>query len=139
MSAATWRSSVYLFLKYEECNNTTMAQCTAVVGIGFADEVTLFGADAAGEGRVIRVGGPNWSTWLATARLFRYQHPAVGNFTARKEARRYTVAWYAYRKVRGKQLTAYVGKDADLTAERLYAVAQRLTAKATQLTTPPMP
>jgi len=116
-----------------------MAQRTSVVGIGVADEVTLFGADAVGGGRVIRVGGPSWYAWLATARLFRYQHPAVGNFTARKEARRYTVAWYAYRKVCGKQLSAYLGKDANLTAERLYAVAQLLTAKATRLIIPPMP
>lgn len=94
-----------------------------------ADQWRLFVVDPDGSSRAMRVGGPAWYSWLETACLFRYVDHGAGNLTARKEARRYTVAWYAYRKVAGRQFTAYLGQSADLTAERLQQVAQQLTAK----------
>jgi hypothetical protein len=52
----------------------------------------------------------------------------VGEITARKEHRGQT-AWYwkAYRKRTGVVRSAYLGKSADLTLDRLHAIATRIS------------
>src|SRR6266536_3506574 len=71
---------------------------------------------------------PAWWSWLddPTTRSFAFHDPA-GAFTARKEQRQRGGAyWTAYRRVRGKVVSAYLGKSAALTRERLTAAAARL-------------
>jgi len=71
---------------------------------------------------------PAWWSWLddPTTRSFAFHDPA-GAFTARKEQRQRGGAyWTAYRRVRGKLLSAYLGKSVALTRERLAAVAAQL-------------
>jgi len=106
-----------------------MAYRTPVVGLTDRTTAHLFAADAQGQPCAIEVGTPRWFAWLGQAPLFRYQHPEMGCFTARRETRRSTIAWYAYRKVCGRQLTAYLGQSEALTAARLLTVAQQLTLK----------
>src|SRR6266508_5899640 len=77
---------------------------------------------------------PAWWSWLddPTTRSFAFNDPA-GTFTARKEQRQRGGAyWTAYRRVRGKLLSAYLGKPAALTHERLAAAAARLAQPSAQ-------
>jgi LuxR family maltose regulon positive regulatory protein len=76
----------------------------------------------------IVVGSAAWWHWLndPASRSFAFRH-STGRFTARKERRqRGTTYWTAYRKVGGQVVSAYLGKAADLTLERLLSVAARL-------------
>jgi ATP/maltotriose-dependent transcriptional regulator MalT len=76
------------------------------------------------------VSAPEWWVWLdaPTTRAFAFRE-GVTTFTARKERRqRGSTYWTAYRKVRGKLASAYLGKSTDLTLDRLRAVAARLAA-----------
>jgi LuxR family transcriptional regulator, maltose regulon positive regulatory protein len=75
---------------------------------------------------------PAWWSWLdaPTTRSFAFHDPA-GTFTARKEQRQRGGAyWTAYRRVSGKLLSAYLGKSAALTRERLTAAAARLARRS---------
>jgi LuxR family transcriptional regulator, maltose regulon positive regulatory protein len=82
--------------------------------------------DRANSARVITVGTADWYAWLDGATTFAFSD-ASGGFTARKERRgsgnRY---WKAYRKRGGVTRSAYLGKTADLTLERLQAAAANL-------------
>src|SRR6266542_1370033 len=78
---------------------------------------------------------PAWWSWLddPTTRSFAF-HDAVGSFTARKEQRQRGGAyWTAYRRVQGKLVSAYLGKSAALTRERLTMAAARLAQPSTQV------
>lgn len=76
----------------------------------------------------IAVGSPDWFAWLEQARLFMFRSTA-GTFTARQERRaRGGAYWRAYRTLGGRQQRAYLGRSADLTPARLWAVAARLSA-----------
>lgn len=80
----------------------------------------------------IAVGSPAWYAWLdeATTRSFAF-HASPAHFTARKERRqRGGSYWSAYRNVRGKTASVYLGTPAMLTLERLQAAAARLAAPA---------
>lgn len=50
-------------------------------------------------------------------------------FTLRKEKRRNTNYWYAYRKFAGKLFKAYVGISDMITEEKLLAIARKLPAR----------
>ncbi len=77
----------------------------------------------------IVVGSLAWFAWLEQARLFTFRSPA-GTFTARQERRTGGGAyWRAYRTIGGRQHRAYLGRSADLTPARLWAVAVQLTAE----------
>jgi predicted ATPase/DNA-binding CsgD family transcriptional regulator len=91
---------------------------------------SLLAGDVAAD-RPIPVGSTDWWTWLSSpdARGFRFAS-AAGGFTARRERRRSGWYWYARRKVAGQVRTAYLGRGADLTVERLDAVLQQLNASA---------
>jgi hypothetical protein len=95
---------------------------------------TLF--DPADANQPITVGTPPWYTWLAGATTFAFI-TTFGRFTARKERRgpadRY---WRAYRKHAGVVRSAYIGRTADLTLERLHAVAAMLADPAPTSDTP---
>src|SRR6266540_1958674 len=78
---------------------------------------------------------PAWWSWLddPTTRSFAF-HDAVGSFTARKEQRQRGGAyWTAYRRVQGKLVSAYLGKSAALTRERLTVAAARLAQPSAQV------
>ncbi len=78
---------------------------------------------------------PAWWSWLddPTTRSFAF-HDAVGSFTARKEQRQRGGAyWTAYRRVQGKLVSAYLGKSAALTRERLTVAAARLARPSAQV------
>jgi LuxR family maltose regulon positive regulatory protein len=76
----------------------------------------------------IAVGSPAWFAWLERARLFAFRSNA-GTFTARQETRaRGGAYWRAYRTAGGRQRRVYLGRSADLTPARLWAVAAQLTA-----------
>jgi LuxR family maltose regulon positive regulatory protein len=83
--------------------------------------------DRANTARVITVGTPDWYAWLDGATTFAFSD-ASGGFTARKERRgRGNSYWKAYRKRGGVTRSAYLGKTADLTLERLQAAAATFT------------
>src|SRR5688572_19837875 len=81
-----------------------------------------------GGAEAIVVGSPAWFAWLEQARLFTFRSTA-GTFTARQERRaRGGAYWRAYRTIGGRQRRAYLGRSADLTPARLWAVAAQLAA-----------
>jgi LuxR family transcriptional regulator, maltose regulon positive regulatory protein len=84
----------------------------------------------AGAASSIAVGCPAWYAWLEDATTFAFRS-AEGGFTARKERRGQT-GWYwkAYRKRDGTLHRAYLGKSADLTLDRLSAIASELAQRA---------
>ncbi len=74
----------------------------------------------------IAVGTPAWYAWLEQATTFAFTGEQ-GSFTARKErSGRSGWYWKAYRKREGTLHHAYLGKAADLTLERLNAIASDL-------------
>lgn len=77
----------------------------------------------------VRVESPTWFDWLASNATF-YVESSEGTFTARRELRDGAWFWYAFRRHRKKLYKAYLGRTADLTRERLLAVAQHLAEKA---------
>ncbi len=88
------------------------------------DETVL--VDMAGTASSITVGSPAWYAWLEHATTFAFRG-AQGSFTARKERRGQTGwFWKAYRKHNGRLYRAYLGKSADVTLDRLHAIAQEL-------------
>ena len=70
----------------------------------------------------ISIGTAKWYSWLEQHHSFTFETPRM-TFTARKEQRPGGWYWYAYRRSQGKLRTAYLGKSAELTLERLNAVA----------------
>jgi LuxR family maltose regulon positive regulatory protein len=93
------------------------------------EDATLIAAPGAADAVV--VGTPAWHAWLEQATRFAFAS-ARGTFTARKE-RRGQAGWYwkAYRKQAGQLRSAYLGKSADLSLDRLNAVAMMLAAAST--------
>jgi LuxR family maltose regulon positive regulatory protein len=83
---------------------------------------TLVGGDAG----PITIGSLAWYAWLEQATTFAVA-TLDGSFTARKErSARAGGYWKAYRKRAGKLQSAYLGKSADLTLERLQTMAASL-------------
>lgn len=81
--------------------------------------------------RPLRVGTRAWFQWLNDdgPHSFAYQTPGA-NITLRREQKRNTEYWYAYRTRHGKLHKVYVGKTDELTVERLRASADRLSQDA---------
>src|SRR5262245_49471068 len=80
----------------------------------------------AGDGNAIAVGTPAWYAWLEQATTFAFAG-GQGSFTARRErSARAGGYWKAYRRHKGTLHSAYLGKSADLTLDRLNAVALSL-------------
>src|SRR5262245_3123093 len=96
-----------------------MARTTPRVDLG-----TLVGSAA--DGSTIAIDTPAWYAWLEQATTFAFVGEQ-GSFTARKErSARAGGYWKAYRKLKGTLRSAYLGKSADLTLERLNAIAVSL-------------
>jgi LuxR family maltose regulon positive regulatory protein len=90
------------------------------------EDTTLVAAPGVAD--AIAVGSPAWYAWLEQATTFAFAG-AQGGFTARKEHRgRSGWYWKAYRKQAGQLRSAYLGKSADLTLDRLNAVALTIAA-----------
>lgn len=79
---------------------------------------------------VCRLDSPAWFAWLETAVTFRYfsdqrqnvfrgHGPLYAPVSFRKERRRQSWHWYAYRRVHGVLYKRYVGKSIALTVARL--------------------
>jgi predicted ATPase/DNA-binding CsgD family transcriptional regulator len=73
--------------------------------------------------QTIEIGTAEWYSWLEQHRAFTFETPRT-TFTARKEQRPGGWYWYAYRRMRGKLHSFYLGKSEDLTLERLNATAE---------------
>jgi LuxR family transcriptional regulator, maltose regulon positive regulatory protein len=87
----------------------------------------------------VAVGSPEWYAWLEEATSFAFAGTASG-FTARKE-RGGQRGWYwkAYRKRGGRLHHAYLGKSADLSLDRLRAVAAELAQRPAAAPPPSTP
>ncbi len=77
----------------------------------------------------VQLERPVWADWLASHTTFYLESPD-GTFTARRERRAGATFWYAFRRSQNKLYKAYLGRSADLTRERLLAVARQLAEKA---------
>lgn len=85
----------------------------------------------ADDARAIPVGTPAWYAWLDRATTFAFVGPQ-GRFTAHKQPRGPAgSAWRANCKRAGLARSAYLGRSADLTLERLQTVAATLAAPVT--------
>ncbi len=73
----------------------------------------------------ISIGTAEWYSWLEQHHAFTYETPRM-TFTARKEQRPGGWYWYAYRRRQGKLHSAYLGKSAELTLQRLNVTAEAL-------------
>src|SRR5689334_13051508 len=73
----------------------------------------------------ISIGTAAWYSWLEQHHAFTFETSRTA-FTARKEQRPGGWYWYAYRRRQGKLHSAYLGKSAELTLERLNAIAEAL-------------
>ncbi len=71
------------------------------------------------------VDSPGWFAWLMAKTTFYFQSPS-GSFTARKQNRRGSWHWYAYRRGSRKVDTVCLGTSRQLTAQRLAEVADQL-------------
>lgn len=78
-----------------------------------------------------------WFTWLETASAFRYHSqerlvivrsygPRLAPISLRREKRRRSLLWYAYRRSHGILHKRYVGRSRTLTTARLDEVALEL-------------
>jgi LuxR family maltose regulon positive regulatory protein len=101
-------------------------------------EETKLLASASGANAIL-VGTPAWFAWLEQATTFAFVG-ARGRFTARKE-RRGRTGWYwkAYRKRFGQLRSAYLGKSAELSLERLHQVAATLARPLSTVDAPARP
>jgi predicted ATPase/DNA-binding CsgD family transcriptional regulator len=70
----------------------------------------------------ISIETTEWFSWVEQHHAFSFETPHM-SFTVRKEQRPGGWYWYAYRRMRGKLHSFYLGKSTDLTLERLKATA----------------
>jgi len=74
---------------------------------------------------------PSWQTWLEDTTSFSFQSQSGERCTIRKEnVQRGGAYWYAYRRKQGRTVKRYLGRSADLTAERLERAAAELASPA---------
>ena len=76
----------------------------------------------------IRVGSPEWYTWLSEHDRFSFQGEN-GRFTAQSEMRRNKTYWYAYRRRNGKLFKLYLGKAEELSPERMQQASLTLAGQ----------
>src|SRR5258707_2926611 len=73
------------------------------------------------------VGSHPWFSWLESTQRFTVA-TTEGVYYARKMQRSKRWYWYMHKRAGVRVCTAYLGKSADITYERLSAVVQRLAA-----------
>ena len=74
----------------------------------------------------IVVGSTAWREWLSERDGFRYEC-GEGSFSARRERRRDSTYWYAYRKRFGKLRKLYLGRSEDLCTELMLNIARLMS------------
>lgn len=74
----------------------------------------------------ILVGSPAWYAWLTTATSFVWRIGDDTYYRARRETRRGQAYWYVACRVGGKVRRFYLGVPADLSLDRLVAVATEI-------------
>jgi LuxR family transcriptional regulator, maltose regulon positive regulatory protein len=78
----------------------------------------------------IRVESSDWFTWLAAkANISFIYEGQSGRYNARREERRGSLYWYAYRRRGGKLTKAYVGKAEELTLNRLEEISTQMAGE----------
>src|SRR4051812_13744292 len=88
----------------------------------------------------IPVESAAWWAWLAPPGTTGFRFVAdAGAFTARREAKPGGWYWYAYRRQGGRLHKRYLGRDADLTLDRLHAAARLLAPEDPAPDAPPPP
>src|SRR6185503_17851960 len=85
-----------------------------------------------------RVGSRRWTAWLGKHQEFVFKG-SVGHLTARREIRRGSAYWYAYRRRSGKLNKIYLGKSEALTLERLEQASARLAGETVRPRLSPQP
>src|SRR6266700_124432 len=76
----------------------------------------------------IQVGSEEWFAWLSQPATRSFAFSSLqGALTARREHRRGTWYWYAYRSQEGHLHKTYLGKSGDLTLVRLHEAATMLS------------
>lgn len=78
----------------------------------------LYGAEEA-----VALDSPAWVEWLAQNQTF-YYNSHIACYTARREQRRGSWYWYAFKKHNKKLMKAYLGKSAELTSDKLLSIAE---------------
>ena len=73
-------------------------------------------------------GSAHWHEWLGCHNQFQFEGSG-GHFSARRENRKGSDYWYAYRRRNGILHKAYLGRGADLTLARLEEVAANLAGR----------
>ncbi|WP_376796999.1 LuxR C-terminal-related transcriptional regulator [Thermogemmatispora sp.] len=87
----------------------------------------------------VAIESPEWLAWLREHAAFTYQE---GNqrFTIRREQRRGGHYWYAYKRTQGRLFKCYLGRDQDLTRQRLreatHYLLQRSSVASSAVPTP---
>jgi predicted ATPase/DNA-binding CsgD family transcriptional regulator len=86
--------------------------------------------DAENQLAPVIVGTDAWYAWLTHSHIqsFSFKNQS-GTFTARRERKRHGWYWYAYRRRGGKLYKAYLGKNEEMSLERLNAVAEALIGR----------
>ncbi len=86
----------------------------------------------------IPVDSPAWFRALSDLRSFVYKESDY-YLTIRSEKRRNSYYWYGYRRIDGKLKKIYLGRDADLTLEKLKSSAAKIVELRSQPTSPLTP
>ncbi|CUS03517.2 putative ATP-dependent transcriptional regulator, MalT-like, LuxR family [Candidatus Promineifilum breve] len=73
-------------------------------------------------------GSAHWHEWLGRHNQFQFEGSG-GHFSARRENRKGSDYWYAYRRRAGILHKAYLGRATDMTLERLEEVAANLAGR----------
>jgi LuxR family maltose regulon positive regulatory protein len=81
------------------------------------------------DGNTILVNSNNWFNWVSENNHFSYKGKN-GNFVARKEKRRNTSYWYAFRRIDGKLHKVYMGRSEELSLLQLEEASFNLAGKA---------
>ena len=69
-----------------------------------------------------------WWQWLNLGRSF-YVQMLDGGYTARRELRRGSYFWYAFKRSAGKLYKVYIGRSHELTAARLSEVSSLMEGR----------
>jgi hypothetical protein len=89
--------------------------------------LTLVLAAGDGEGREVAVGSDEWRAWLGSARCFAFEEGGL-RLTAQPRRRGQRRYWYAYARVGASVKSVYLGRDTEVSLDRLRAALGRLSA-----------
>lgn len=89
----------------------------------------------------LQVGGMGWKHWLKTASKFYVKTPAASQgFFCRKDTRASGSAyWSAFQRRAGQVARVYIGKDEEVTMEKIKEVSDRMATQARKYQAPAGP